>query len=270
MFAFAPGLIADRLRTGRALAAWKLTARIPGIGAEADLRLRLRALRTYGAARMLPQSIRRARSHRRASHVPGSLLRAADITALAELERELPAPTLDGPIWWRGLAAGLTAPGEALGVSAHLRREASDEQVDRRHPFLFDLELLQTVLSNPPAAQFEIRDRALLRDALSGHIPEAVRTRTEKSFFTGLLSAGLATDGALLAEGPANNDAPVRGFLDAHALEALLREGPAPTNSRAARRLWHAGLADAWLRALERPAHLREMLESTASARTVG
>ena len=111
---------------------------------------------------------------------------------------------LDGPFWWRALAAELTDAGETLGASSHLRRESSDERIDRRHPFLFDLELLQTVLAEPPELQFDpVRDRALLRDGLLGHIPEAVRTRHAKSFFTDLLAAGLAADGALLAAGPA-------------------------------------------------------------------
>ena len=194
----------------------------------------------------------------------GSLLPTADASALMELTDGLPANGLDGPLWWQALAADLTEAGEALGVSAHLRRESIDERIDRRHPFLFDLDLLRTVLANPPQMQFDpVRDRALLRDALAGHIPEAVRTRHEKSFFTGLLGAGLAADGALLADGPARDDAPVRAFVRAESLEALLREAADARNSRAARRLWHVGLADVWLRALERPEYPRELLEET-------
>ena len=147
-------------------------------------------------------------------------------------------------------------------MSAHLRREAIDERIDRRHPFLFDLDLLRAVLANPPAMQFDpVRDRALLRDALAGQIPEAVRTRHAKSFFTGLLGAGLAADGALLAGGPARGDAPVRAFVRAEPLERLLREASDPRDDRAARGLWHVGLADVWLRALEHPQYPRELLD---------
>ena len=49
-----PYLIADMLRTGRALAAWRLTRRIPEVGADADVRMRLRALRVYGVSRLVP------------------------------------------------------------------------------------------------------------------------------------------------------------------------------------------------------------------------
>jgi asparagine synthase (glutamine-hydrolysing) len=260
LFGFAPYLIADMLRTGRALAAWRLTRRIPEVGADADLRMRLRALRLYGVSRLIPSAVKRRR--RMAMSSPGSLLLEADALALLRLGDDLPASGLDGPLWWRALAEDLTGGGETLGVSAHLRRESIDERIDRRHPFLFDLDLLRTVLADPPRMQFDpVRDRALLRDALAGHIPEAVRTRHAKSFFTGLLAAGLATDGALLADGPARADAPVRAFVRAEPLEQILRAEADPRDNRAARRLWHVGLADVWLRALERPEYPRELLD---------
>jgi asparagine synthase (glutamine-hydrolysing) len=265
LFGFASGLIADMLHSGRALAAWRLTGRIPEIGAAAGPRTRVRALRLYGTSHLLPRALARRRERRRAAASQDSLLQAEDLWALAELHYAAAAARrLEGPLWWRGLAETLTQPGEALGVSGHLRREAIDERIDRRHPFLFDLDLLATVLSQPPRLQFEIRDRALLRDALAGHIPEAVRTRHEKSFFSGLLPAGLATDGPLLAEGLARRDAPVRAFVRSEPLDALLRDEPA-ARQRAPRRLWQLGLADIWLRALERPQYPYELLERTTA-----
>ena len=264
LFGFVPYLIADMLRTGRALAAWRLTRRIPGVGADADVRMRLRALRLYGVSRLIPPAVKRRR--RTAASPPGSLLLATDASALSGLTDDLPTPGLDGPQWWRALAGDLTGAGETLGVSGHLRRESIDGRIDRRHPFLFDLELLQVALTDPPQMQFDpVRDRALLRDGLVGQIPEAVRTRHAKSFFTGLLAAGLAADGALLADGFARDDAPVRAFVRAEPLEQLLRERSAPRDSRAARRLWHVGLADVWLRALERPEYPQELLERALS-----
>jgi asparagine synthase (glutamine-hydrolysing) len=265
LFAFAPHLVADMLRRGRALAAWRLTGRIPGVGGEADVRMRIRALRIYGVSRLLPDALRRRRERGRIGSANASLLRTPDRLALLELEEDARPRALDGPHWWRGMAEELTQPGEKLGVSAHLRREAEDERIDRRHPFLFDLDLLGVMLSAPPQTQFEPRDRALLRDALQGHIPEAVRTRHEKSFFNGLLADGLAADGALLAAGPAQHDAPVRAFMDTGPLEALLRAGPAPSRARDASRLWRVGLADTWLRALERPELPQELAQEGAA-----
>jgi asparagine synthase (glutamine-hydrolysing) len=265
LFGFAPHLIADMLRRGRVAAAWRLTRRIPEVGAQADVRMRLRAMRVYGASDLLPFAIKHRRErHRAAVSPPGSLLLPADASALLELADGRPSE-LDGPIWWRALAGDLTQGGEALGVAAHFRREAIDERIDRRHPFLFDVDLMRSVLSNPPRLQFDPdRDRALLRDALAGHIPEAVRTRHAKSFFTGLLPAGLAADGPLLADGPTREDAPVRAFVRSEPLEQLLRERPDRDDIRAARQLWHVGLADVWLRTLEHPEYPRELLARVA------
>ncbi len=272
LFGWAPHLFADLLRRGQLRAAWRLTRRIPEVGADADVRLRLRAIRKYGVSPLVPPAVKRGRRRRRAASDPESLLAAADVAALAALEEggeegEGGLARLDGPLWWRALAAELTHAGETLGVSGQLRRESTDERIDRRHPFLFDRELLQTALANPPELQFDpARDRALLRDGLPGHIPEAVRTRHAKSFFTDLLSAGLVADGALLAEGPREADAPVRAFVRDAPLEALLGEATRPRGSRAARRLWHAGLADVWLRGLTQPEYPRELLDRAAAA----
>jgi asparagine synthase (glutamine-hydrolysing) len=272
LFGWAPHLFADLLRRGQLRAAWRLTRRIPEVGADADVRLRLRAIRKYGVSPLVPPAVKRGRRRRRAASDPESLLAAADVAALAALEEggeegEGGLARLDGPLWWRALAAELTNAGETLGVSGQLRRESTDERIDRRHPFLFDRELLQTALADPPELQFDpARDRALLRDGLLGHVPEAVRTRHAKSFFTDLLPAGLAADGALLAEGPAEADAPVRAFVRSEPLEALLGEATRPRGSRAARRLWHAGLADVWLRGLTQPEYPRELLDRAAAA----
>jgi asparagine synthase (glutamine-hydrolysing) len=260
LFACSPYLIADMLRTGRALAAWRLTRRIPSFGASTGVRMHLRALRVFGVRPLVPLWLKRRRWT--AADSPGSLLSPTDAAALQELDDGQRAHGLDGPLWWRALAEELTQRGEAFGVSGHLRRGSIDDRIDQRQPFLFDVNLLGAVLANPPDMQFDpARDRALLRDALAGYVPEAVRTRHAKSFFTDLLAAGLSTDGALLADGPSQTDSPVRAFVCAEPLELLLREGSKAGDARAARRLWHVGLADVWLRALERPQYPRELLE---------
>jgi asparagine synthase (glutamine-hydrolysing) len=263
LFACSPYLIADMLRAGKALAAWRLARRIPDVGASGGVRMHLRAMRVFGVRPLVPLWLKRRRWT--AADSPGSLLSPTDAGALQELDDSRRAHGLDGPLWWRALADELTQGGEAFGVSGHLRRGSIDDRIDQRQPFLFDLDLLGAVLANPPKMQFDpARDRALLRDALAGHIPEPVRTRHAKSFFTDLLAAGLSTDGALLADGPSQIDSPVRAFVRAESLELLLRESPEPRDARAVRRLWHVGLADVWLRSLERPDYPRELLERAA------
>jgi asparagine synthase (glutamine-hydrolysing) len=259
LFACAPELIADMLSRGRILAAWRLTGRIPEVGHEADTRMRLRALRVFGIRPIVPPQLKRQSPAVASSQE--ALLRPADAIALTALAEDAPQE-LDGPRWWRTMAEGLTQDGEGLGASGHFRRGEIDDGIDQRHPFLFDVDLLRTVLANPPEMQFDpIRNRALLRDSLAGYIPETVRTRHAKSHFTNLLAAGLATDGAYLCEGAAQRDAPVRAFVRTEPLDLLLQESSNPRNSRNASRLWRVGLADVWLRALERQHYPQELLE---------
>lgn len=264
LFGLAPQLIADRLRRGRLVDAWSLTGRIPGMGADPDTRTRIRALRHFGLAPLIPDRVRRLRRRDARTHSPWSLLEPTNAAAVAELGQ--PArEELDGPLWWRGLAEDLINGDEALDASSHLLREAVDGGVARRHPFMYDVELVRTVLSIPPALQFEpLRDRALLRDALAGRIPETVRTRHSKSFFTPLLLDALATEGEVLARSLAAADAPVRDYVSAAALERLLAPAATGNATRHARQLWQVGIADTWLRSAENANYPRELGEELA------
>ncbi len=265
LFGLAPDLIADMLRRGSVRRAWALSGGIPGIGEHPDPRIRLRALRVFGLGPLTPARVRRWRRSRAASQTGASLLDVEDRLALAALD-DAERRRLDGPFWWRGLAATLTG-GDAFDVSGHLRREAVGEEMDRRHPFLFDRDLVDAVLANPPQLQFDpVRDRALLRDALQGYIPEAVRTRHSKSHFTPLLVEALVgSEADFLRRDLARSDAPVRSFLHSESLDRLLDPTRAGGPKMAALRLWRVGMVDIWLRAQARPEFLSELLEKTSS-----
>jgi asparagine synthase (glutamine-hydrolysing) len=266
LFGLAPRLIADQLRRGRFAAAWSLTGRIPGMGAHPDARTRLRALRRFGVGPLIPNHVRRRR--RAGLHLPGSLLKPADTLALVELETQATEPELDGPFWWRDLADDLINGNEAFDASAHLQRETIDGGVERRHPFMYDIELVRTVLTIPPALQFDpLRDRALLRDALAGRIPEEVRTRYSKSFFTPLLHNALHTEGEALTRRLACAEAPIRAYVSGAALDRLLAAVAAGGETRRTRQLWQACMADTWLRAAEHPEYLRELSDDLAGPR---
>jgi asparagine synthase (glutamine-hydrolysing) len=174
------------------------------------------------------------------------------LLALAELDAESAPVGLDGPLWWRSLAVDLAGGGEVFDVSGHLRREAVAGGVDGRHPFLFDRDLINAVLTTPPRLQFDpVRDRALLRDALRGYIPERVRGRYAKSHFTPLLVEALGgPEGEALAATLAPPDAPIRGFVQAQPLERLLAARDPRMPGGVALQLWRLGMADAWLRTL--------------------
>jgi len=268
LFGVAPYLIADMLRSGRVAAAWSLTGRIPEMGSRTEVRMRLRALRVFGLSALIPPGIQRRRRRSATMRSPSPLLEPPDALAIADLDGRPGWRELDGPLWWVRLADELINGGESLGVSAHLRRDSIDAGIDRRHPFNYDLELLRVVLANPPQLQFDpLRDRALLRDALRGDIPEAVRTRHAKSFFTSLLTKGLAADGDLLVGSLAHRDAPIRDFIRSTWLNHLVEGGvdglPAPT----ALRLWRVGIANIWIQAGARPEYLQELRGELARRR---
>ena len=180
------------------------------------------------------------------------MLTEQGLLALADLDDRALEDELDGPLWWRALAASLSGGGEAFDVSGHMRRTAVDSGIDGRHPFLFDRDLVEAVLAIPPRLQFDsVRDRALLRDALRDRIPEQVRSRYSKSHFTPLLVGALAgADGERLAAALARPEAPIRGFVVPAALDRLLERRRSAVPDGIVLQLWRVGMADAWLRAL--------------------
>ena len=246
-FGFAPYLIADMLRAGRPDTAWRLAGRLPGMGLDPDMRIRLRVLRRFGLKPLAPRALRRLREARNRMS-PGAIVLPADARALAELSRPNADAHRDEPLWWRFLAESLIDEPDLLGVGAHFRREAADEGIDRRHPFLYDIELTETVLRVPPTAQFDpVRDRPLLRDGLAGLIPEAVRTRHAKSHFTSVVLAGIRTDEAGLIDPLRLRDAPIRAYVAPDALERKLAISPAERPILAAGPLWQLAIANRWL-----------------------
>jgi hypothetical protein len=206
-------------------------------------------LRVFGTSALTPEPVRRRRRRRAAAGSEGSLLDREDRLAIAEQDERSAWRALDGPRWWRALAADLTAGGDELDVAGQLRRESIDAGIDRRHPLLFDIDLVSTVLANPPQLQFDpIRDRSLLRDALAGYIPEQVRSRYAKSYFTPLLAAALSGPDRGSLTGPLSQPAaPVRSYLRAESLDWMLAQsGPIPPAR--AMSLWRIAMVDVWLR----------------------
>jgi asparagine synthase (glutamine-hydrolysing) len=249
LFGLAPYLIADALRAGRIRSAWKLSAGIPGVGEDPDPRTRLRALRVFGTGALTPEWARRRRRRHAAAGSEGSLLGREDRLAIADEDERSAWRVLDGPRWWRGLAADLTGGGDELDVAGQLRRESIDAGIDRRQPLLFDLDLVCAVLANPPQLQFDpIRDRSLLRDALAGYIPEQVRCRYAKSYFTPVLAAALSGSDRGSLVGPLSEpNAPVRSFLRGESLDWMLGQSGSIPPVRAMS-LWRIAMVDAWLR----------------------
>jgi asparagine synthase (glutamine-hydrolysing) len=253
LFGVAPYLIADRLRAGRLPAAWSLTSELPGVGHNPTGRLRLSLLRRFGLSPLVPDAVRhrretRAETRAAAAGSSSAILPQADAQALRELTQSSRTQRREGPLWWRFLAESLIDERDILDVGGHFRREAADGGLDRRHPFLHDLRLTEAALRIPPLAQFDpIRDRPLLRDALSGLIPEAVRTRHTKSHFTPILLAGIQADEAGLIEPLRQPAAPIRAYVRGEALDSRIGVAPSERSLLGAMPLWRLAIADLWL-----------------------
>jgi len=249
LFGLAPYLIADMLRGGRVPTAWSLAGGIPGIGLSPSRRVRLRMLRHYGLSPLLPISIRRRReAHTGRTKPSGTIVPPADAQALAELRTASEDDRRDGPLWWRFQAESVIDMRDLLDMGSHFRREAADGSIDVRHPFLHDLRLVETALRVPPQAQFDpVRDRPLLRDALTGLIPEAVRTRHAKSHFTPLVLAGIRTEESALIEPLRQAGAPVRAYVVPEALDQRIGRSPDDRSMLGAGPLWRVAIANRWL-----------------------
>jgi asparagine synthase (glutamine-hydrolysing) len=250
LFGLAPYLIADVLRAGRLHTAWSLTRAIPlpRLEQNRDWRIRLRLLRRYGLSPLLPTDIRRYRDKRAIAGSSGSIIPRADAQALADLHMASQEDRRDGPLWWQFLAKSLIDTRDLLGLGAHFRREAADEDIERRHPFLYDLHLTEAALRFPPRAQFDpVRDRLLLREGLNGLIPEAVRTRHVKIHFTPLVLAGIRADESGLIDPLRRADAPVRAYIAPEALDRKIGMPPDDRSMLGAGSLWQVAIANRWL-----------------------
>ena len=201
-----------------------------------------------GWAQLLPEPVRRQRQVRALRAASGTaLVPYADARALAELRMES-QDRRNGPLWWRFQAESVIDVRDLFDMGGHFHREATDERIDVRHPFLHDLQLIEAMLRLPPRTQFDpVRDRPLLRDALSGLIPEAVRTRHTKSHFSSLVLAGIRADEAGLIKPLRQADAPIRDYVVPEALDRKIAVSPDKRSMLGAGSLWNVAIANSWL-----------------------
>lgn len=229
--------VADALRRGRVRHSVELARTADGAGARA---LR-RALRSYGLKGAAPHAVHRLLA-RRPRAAPRWL--RAEVAARAEADYDRWAWKRErGPLWWRHQAYLLTGVRELLDAHGYVRRRAWEVGLDSRHPFLHDVELVETVLTIPPEPRFHPRlDRILLRRGLEGRLPDSVRTVQDKRTFDGLLRLAMdGGDAALIRELVEEPRAEVRAFLEPGAL------GDDVTT------LWRVGMVECWLRSLADP-----------------
>ena len=98
---------------------------------------------------------------------------------------------LDGPRWWAALAFSLTDGIHAFGILDHVRRRTAQHGLEARYPLL-DLDLFELITAVPPrACSTGDLTRPLLRRAIAGRSPDAVRLRPDKSVFDDVVDAAL-------------------------------------------------------------------------------
>ncbi len=253
LFASRIYLLADLMRGGRPREALALALRLPGAGKRPPRRQLARVLASRALAGAAPYRLHDAIWRTRAKRQAPSWLRAECSRAMVESDDPLGWKRLDAPRWWAHAAHGLTHGVEEAGVFEHHRRRAVLANVRARHP-LFDLDLLELVLRQPPEASFDPhRNRPLLREGMAGRLPDSVRLRPAKAWFDPLIVDCLTgPDGAAVRRLLSDPRAELREYVDQHAMRATLLDGPAAQGRRSfawMHQVWRLLTAECWLRA---------------------
>jgi asparagine synthase (glutamine-hydrolysing) len=245
-------LMSDRLRAGRPDEALAFARRLPGAGDRPPRRALARALTRVGLAGAVPVALHQPIERRSARRQLPEWLSASAARDVVDSDDPLAWKRLEGPRWWAHDAWVLTRGVEELGVFESHRRRAALAGVHNRHP-LFDLDLLELGLRQPPAQTFDPhRDRPLLRASMAGLLPDAVRLRPVKALFDSLLIDSLAGPDAVavraLLSGPS---AELGAYVDmADMRRELLDRGPEAAASpfRWMYQVWRLVTAECWLR----------------------
>jgi asparagine synthase (glutamine-hydrolysing) len=245
-------LMADLLRAGHPLRATSLARELPGAGASPSRRAIARVLGS-----MLPDALPAALgdpSQRIAlrRQLPPWLL-AASARELLASERPSAWTALDGPRWWSHAAYGLTRGVEEIGIFEHQRLRARLAGVEARHP-LFDLDLMQLMLAQPPRLSFDPHlNRPLLRGAMQGLLPDSVRLRPGKAWFDSLIVDSLVgPDAGAVRALLGSPSAELRAFAAMDSVIEMLDRGPGEGSERFTwmHLTWRLVAAECWLRRL--------------------
>ncbi|MHB8242952.1 MAG: asparagine synthetase B family protein [Solirubrobacteraceae bacterium] len=242
-------LSADRLRAGHPLQALALVKELPGAGDRPPRREVARIFANTALAGALPYRLHRLLQAPRARRDLSAWLRPRVARELLRSDDPLRWKRLDGPRWWAEIAHGLTRGVEETGVFEHQRRRAASAGLEARHP-LFDLELVELCLRLAPRATFDRhRSRPLLRAAMAGLLPDAVRLRPGKALFDSLLLDCLAgADGAHAQALLTDPQAELGAYVDLPLLHSALFGPGAERSFRWMWQVWRLLNAELWLR----------------------
>jgi hypothetical protein len=230
-----------------------LLGELPGAAGGPGRAARLRMAYELAQLGALPYGLHEPARRLAARSAPPPWLRPASARELRESQDPLAWKRLDGPRWWAHAAHGLTRGIEESGVFEHHRRRSESAGVETRHPLL-DLDLVELGLRLAPRASFDPhRNRPMLRAAVAGLLPEAVRARPQKALFDSLLLDCLdGRDGPIVRRLLGDPRSELRAYVDLGELERTLfatdrlkREQPFQWMWQ----VWRLVNAECWLRA---------------------
>jgi asparagine synthetase B (glutamine-hydrolysing) len=247
-------LLADRLRAGHPHDALALARALPGAGDRPPRRALSLAMLRFGFAGAIPGSLHELLDRRSAARRLPRWLLPATRRDMLESDDPFAWKRLEGPRWWAHDAHVLTRGVEELGVFESHRRRAAAAGLDNRHP-LFDLDLLELGLRQPPRASFDPhRDRPLLRASMAGLLPDSVRLRPHKALFDSLLVDSLMGPDALAVRALLSAPrAELAAYVDLGEIRrTLLDPGPSAASPfRWMYQVWRLVNAECWLRSQE-------------------
>jgi asparagine synthase (glutamine-hydrolysing) len=261
LFATRVYLLADRLRAGTPRRALGLARELPGAGDRPPRRELLRVaaqLALGGAMPYRPHEV--VRRPFAARELPAWLTRRSASELLTSSD-PLAWKRLDGPRWWAHAAHGLTSGIEQAGIFELHRHRAALAGLEARHP-LFDLDLIELVLGQPPLSSFDrYRNRPLLRASMVGLLPDAVRLRKQKALFDPLILDTLAgPDGMAVRQLLCDPRAELGAYVDLTSARRSLLEDRSLQSRRPfdwMQQVWRLVTAECWLRAQADPKHDR-------------
>ncbi len=251
-------LLADHLRAGRLPSAARLLPFLPGD------RRPSRQMLTYGVQQAvegaLPHALQRQPWMQR-REAPDFLSRSS-IRFLSHEDDPWAWKRGSGPLWHRWLT-WLIMQMEP-GVSDLSRGLGGSCGIPMRHPFM-DVDVVELALRVPPEMTFTRLYKGILRRAIQGTVPDAVRLRPDKTRFGHVIVGTLAgPDRALLEQLLCHGTPEIGAFASREAVKALVQGGPERYKHGPfpwATAVWRLANAECWLREQSSPGFVAQILD---------
>lgn len=245
--------LADAMRRGQPRRALRLARRLPGAGPHVGRRREAAMVARLGLMGAMPARPAGWPPLWGGDGVPAYLTRSTR-RRLRRSDDPDGWKRLGGPRWWANAAHGIVYGIEATGVYEHQRRLGRLAGLETRHPML-DLDLVELALRQPPEQTLDPRfTRPVLREAMTGLLPDSVRLRPQKALFESLIVATLrGPDRAAVEQILTAPGAEIGAYVDRERMKAALFGTEAAAVKDEFRWMWQVWrllTAEVWLRSL--------------------